>query len=808
VRIPDFWQFDAHGDGHCFFYSALLLLRHAGVIEDEAYDENGYRMLRGKTVYWWKNLYRDRDTEDWWAKYLDDQVYPDAAARNAYLDRMENGSEYADLAEIAALADYYDVEFVVHPEGGEPVHLVGDFCDDPHPVLHVAFRGGEQDQGRGHYWPLLPGDGTSLPPDLRGAGIGALRRPGLTDAAVRAEDAPQVALDPTPYEGGGASVRTVDLGYRERRFEERRSTRANAPKLITQERKGYSYGAAINASVDTWLKLGIEAGYVRIVKNVNPDNDGHYLNVKLRAGLLARGLSQSFNDDSVDLPEGSSEAGTKESWDKFASPLLGQAQIEAWLKEWFDAEWGGSQEAPINSFGLDYNRASRYLEFNFVGVGDHPSVNYRLQYMRWVYSSSKSAAVEIPVYVGVGVNVGLAGSKTAAISEKIGTNTLTYLETIFNGLKQRPDGKAQWKAYLEQQEAKLCDLFRRIAKHEDSRVHRDVLEHQDYASRTADWEHETPLHGHRDDWLALFPGSTRDRDLIAACRSSAKNLYFTRTDQMYDWSAAGKRDTLQPLCGALTDLFWKSTQVKAKLNALEHPWRTETIHLAPAQGEIEFILKLHPEARCFYVVEPPHLVNHYTRSVRSNKRLFDYDPHDTYDEKAKVLRHAEYYRVSPDVLKNPALAEATTALPYYEHGFEVVLRLHLGRKKPLKIRGRQPDPMPEFQRVVLELASEAANKRWSKDRNLPAFKALLNLHFELGEAFKDWVAALEADKKAKSHEDWVQEANDCWRDFVTVDDGDNGTPRLATNRFAEVLLLIEGPFAAVQDYWDWLHRND
>jgi hypothetical protein len=803
VDVPEFWQFEAGADGHCFFYSALFLLAMQDILTDDVHDRNGFRKVRRDAVSWWTHLYhRRRGSATWWAKWLDAPAVADLEDRKRFRTGMADGSAYAESSILAALADYWDVKFVIFVEGGEKEEIFSpDFDPDEDPVLHFGYRA----TSGGHYWPLLPGDDTAVPPDPAARGLETILKDGVTDPTISPDDCWQVKFAATPFEHGAAKVKKLDLGYKERRREQRAVTRENAPKLVTSRRRGFSYGASVNAEISTWIKAGLDVGYIRIVKNANPDNDGHYLNLKLKGGLLARGVSLGFNEDSEDLPdlpEDSDEEATSETYSKFASPLLGQAQIEAWVKEWWDESWDAEQEAPIDSFGVDYNRSSRYLELNFIGGGENPWRSYRLQYRRWVYTSSKSATLDIPLYVGIGLNLGIAGSKTVAISEEIGTRTLTYLETIFNGMKLRPTGKEDWKQYLDSQTKNLCDLFRRIARDPKSRAHAEALEHEELAKRTADWSESSPLSGRLDDWLSLFPGTTKGASLTESCAELAKQLLFDRQDKTLGLSE-NKRNNLMKLNGRLTDLLWRSTQVKARLNALEAPWKQQVLYFAPPQGRIEFTLAFHRNARIFYVEKAPYLDNQYAREFRNKKRLFEYAPHDTFDEATGQLRHSEFYQIAPDVLKNRELSEAKNALPFYEQGFEVVLKLPLSKKRTVSIRGLQPDGVGDLRKAVLDLAALAATKRY-KNSNLADLKLLLQLHFALNEAFADWVEALEQDKSAKSHEEWVDAADQCMKAFLAEpDDGE----AMAGNRFEEILLLIEGPFPAFVDYWDELQTR-
>ncbi|MBT6489594.1 MAG: hypothetical protein HOK97_07525, partial [Deltaproteobacteria bacterium] len=181
-------------------------------------------------------------------------------------------------------------------------------------------------------------------------------------------------------------------------------------------------GTAKAASFDVGFTLagGVEGGasatLSEIVNNSNPDNDGVYLTLSFAASSDISPLLpviidqlQSLDSKSIKDPE------------KLAV-LTKQVVVSA--------AGGAIAEAAIP--GLDLTgKAGAKVELNFI-----KSHGLALQYARINGSNSVGGSVEdIPVGGGVTVSGGASVTKTRNLGERLGTRTITYVQTQCNGFK-------------------------------------------------------------------------------------------------------------------------------------------------------------------------------------------------------------------------------------------------------------------------------------------------------------------------------------------------------------------------------------
>lgn len=369
-------------------------------------------------------------------------------------------SEYADLPTICALAHTLGMTIAIHnptthdvTELQAPRHLL-----DPNKYVDVIFRGGN------HYNPLIPKTGPAAPQlwpvPIRGA-------TGSTQVQVAATPS-EISIDYQTSSSRDGTGHQSPLDRQTTRRARRTEERASSPKLITATRSGYTFSGSGNISGSTRVKIKAEFGYTRIWHNVNPDNEGKYLNIKITNALFSRTITNDLPPDPV-----FSSTDRQTIHDRYGDTAgtdpqkhLANAIPEGLVKDFFKSTFATASDrfdelkCDLGAVTIDYNRLSRSLEWNLVRTYG----TWRVQYMRWTYASSLDVAVDVPVYEGVSLKGGFGWSKTVALDERLGTHTLTYVITVFNGLKLRFDGRRQWDEFFEKHRYRFRDIFRRIGR--------------------------------------------------------------------------------------------------------------------------------------------------------------------------------------------------------------------------------------------------------------------------------------------------------------------------------------------------------
>jgi hypothetical protein len=124
--------------------------------------------------------------------------------------------------------------------------------------------------------------------------------------------------------------------------------------------------------------------------------------------------------------------------------------------------------------------SSMDIEWNFVKSKNTKDTNeYWLVYRRISKTVGKAGSVAIPVgeagIASVSLGASVAKSKSVMISEKLVTKTLTYLLTVFNGLKRQDERDTQkrhgaaseWEQYLSTHGAQAWAAMRLLKQGAD-----------------------------------------------------------------------------------------------------------------------------------------------------------------------------------------------------------------------------------------------------------------------------------------------------------------------------------------------------
>ncbi|MCH7872828.1 MAG: hypothetical protein IID33_14120, partial [Planctomycetes bacterium] len=579
-----FWEYTAYGDGNCLYYSLSFLLDHYGIgsPDDQA--------LRGHAAAALRQLIRDNlqkvaaDRDPIWV--IDTTKYP--GGLDDLVQKTGHTSEYADLPAICALAHHFRMTIAVHrpttPEVIElraPRHLL-----DPNKYVDVIFRGGN------HYNPLIPKTGAAAPQaklvPIRGA-------TGGTPVQVVAAPA-EISSGYQKFSTKDGTGQKSELDRQTTRRAQRTEERAASPKLITATRSGYTFSGSGNISGSTWVKIKAELGYTRIWHNANPDNDGKYLNIKITNALFSRTVT---NDPPPDPVFSSTDRQTIH--DRYGDTAgtdpekhLANAIPEGLVKDFFKSTFASVSDkfaelkCDLGAVAIDYNRSTRSLEWNLVRTYG----TWRVQYMRWTYASSLDVAVDVPVQPGISITGGFGWSKMVALDERLGTHTLTYVITVFNGLKLRFSGRRQWDEFFEKHRYRFRDIFRRIGRsaeraENDERLATAYEETKDL-SDLVDERHDWWKDQENDKWVHISDRGNATCRFLEDCKAgwSRLDLKWSSRHPTHGFRKITREASaeLEMLFEKFTTLLWRATRCTAMLNARHAPWKEKYAYLVPAHG--------------------------------------------------------------------------------------------------------------------------------------------------------------------------------------------------------------------------------
>lgn len=333
-----------------------------------------------------------------------------------------------------------------------------------------------------------------------------------------------------------------------------------------ERRTAHETQVTISAERGGW---SADAAWTRIKNHANPDNDGHYLNLKVSlsksAGTSLESLTPEERQEWLAEQQEKLENGLDTSNDEepesgvqdhpakgFGSEKLGTLLEQAKV----------SLEARVSAgtkFTLDLQRGRKHtLEWNY--LWNYPEAR-RLQYSRTSVENSRevSASVEAgaaPVTLGFGVSK----DQSTMQNEVLGTETVTYIQTVFDTLRLRDrrdvdvgraqEGLAQWKAYLAAHRAEIWTLLGKVGSGSGlalEEIQAEAESAQTYASE------------HQDDSSRVEKAervaSTADT-FISACAGQAAALAGIFDQAQFDG-----------LTGQLTDYFEALAQLTGVIQA-------------------------------------------------------------------------------------------------------------------------------------------------------------------------------------------------------------------------------------------------
>jgi hypothetical protein len=125
----------------------------------------------------------------------------------------------------------------------------------------------------------------------------------------------------------------------------------------------------------------------------------------------------------------------------------------------------------VLDLGLDSKiPSSATVELNFID-----SFGMALQYARVTVAGGPSLGVDdIPVGAGVNLSVGVGKTWSRQVTERLGTNTFSYVLTQFNGFKLvGGDWESKWNTWADYNQNEIWCLAKNIGK-EDTNANKEI----------------------------------------------------------------------------------------------------------------------------------------------------------------------------------------------------------------------------------------------------------------------------------------------------------------------------------------------
>ena len=218
---------------------------------------------------------------------------------------------------------------------------------------------------------------------------------------------------------------------------------------------------AINATVDFTRTL--------ITNHANPDNNGDYFNFKITPGTAIPFSKDFLSKMAENIP-------TTQGFtlDNIGESIESNMESAAESSDFMETL---GQPAEGN-FALEFNYVSRRDPHEKTFKEQVESGDYFLQYARFSTSVSKSAKhdAEMPILPGLSGKFGFEGSleRSSSLFEIAGTNTATYIQTIYDGLMNRGRrGQKQWNSY-KKSEKETIKLLLFAATKPSKAVHEEI----------------------------------------------------------------------------------------------------------------------------------------------------------------------------------------------------------------------------------------------------------------------------------------------------------------------------------------------
>jgi hypothetical protein len=255
----------------------------------------------------------------------------------------------------------------------------------------------------------------------------------------------------------------------------KRSYNPQTKRLKEVQKEGSQWTIAPSVKVGASVALQFQ----RINRHANPDNEGDYLSIH------------------VTLSSGSQET----TWAKPQTEALAPSHFGTWIEEhivpaanaiksYTPSFFNTFQGTVASSFTASSKLSLTEFEISLQHISlKNGEKAWRMLYWRPIFSAESSIDKSIPVYMGLNVDLGGSLGLTRTYLERLGTDTIGYIRTVYHGLmnRARPEdgskdprpedyrGKALWNGYVDAHKENLYALCRKCGV-KDSWISKEVKE--------------------------------------------------------------------------------------------------------------------------------------------------------------------------------------------------------------------------------------------------------------------------------------------------------------------------------------------
>lgn len=496
---------------------------------------------------------------------------------------------------------------------------------------------------------------------------------------------------------GAAGTRTIDTAFSDDLTGiEVTGSYSFSPKTFTKEHtfltKGskptfveeYKQGTVRNIGPFTvsgtmYLNATFSFTFADIQNDANPDNDGRYLTLTVPGTkYLPGGINISAPSPPTD----------------YSNHAISQFKDASKFSGWKDLV--GGMAPGVSSVGIDSNSSVNGV-INWVYPPTHRNFAV-VQYMRMEHSTGMGFQVGFGVETGageVGLDVGASFSHSIAMSERLGHNTLTYVQTVFNGLIARHKGDLQWQAWMADHRSDFFHIFKRIGK-EGTNVRDETQSIEDAVNAgTEIWKDPSgperrelrfladvadddgtkygygELHRLEKEKAASFvtrhlavyaPGTPRQ---ISQDGPDPIGFVEHCTKARASWgkqrfkAVKGSKEYADA-CKLMTTLFARHAVVSSAEG--KYAWRRRRVSLSPAVGKMRASIAFDHDTGRWFLVKAPLLGGFSAMDVWSNEGF-----------------------VRPD---SPDGVERWNLRTYYDAGVEITLSIRSHRRDEFMYRGK------------------------------------------------------------------------------------------------------------------------
>jgi hypothetical protein len=244
-----------------------------------------------------------------------------------------------------------------------------------------------------------------------------------------------------------------------------------------KQKVGTTYQRAVSGSLTIGpVSLGYTGTYVNIDNDANPDNDGTYLNLSFTisgpyVNKAIHYLSEKAPEDLMVKNENVRDA---------INSSFKNSKLD-FMKDVAEKEFGGAQaDLGVSGTGkmeFNYVEAERTLKLRRAKKSNSKQsrslkikeIQFVRQYVRVSKLAEASASVDVavPLTPGAFAKAGYSGSAslTVGLGERLGSKTLSYIITVFDGLLNRGErGKPQWASYKESHKGEIEAILKSVGK--------------------------------------------------------------------------------------------------------------------------------------------------------------------------------------------------------------------------------------------------------------------------------------------------------------------------------------------------------